>query len=401
MRARRPESNRPVVVKHNEIWTWLCQICHCDRLEEGQNSLVTIAAWAAAGLFGWLGRSVMSVILLVLGILVAGAGLTAIGFGIPINEFSLGTTLIIAGATGAHRRPRPDRSCYRRRASSRASPKACGRVTGAPARAVRPRRGAAAAASAAAGRRCSRAAAEPRIAAAPPHPPVPPPARRRWRPPSATSARPNRAAGGTVGGRGVRRRDRAIAIEHPAGRPAGSLRGSRATRCRCRPNGRRSAGQHARPSRRDRARAEEAARRRALQATRPRSSAQGVAARLPVPLQAGGPPGAEARTSTRSGPPSGPPRHSARPRDAEPQVRGAGIGETHRPGRPRRTTPRRACARAAPAPRAAVVAILKSGVVDGMAYTLYADGSIEAKLPHGTVRFGSIAELRAHIETNS
>jgi hypothetical protein len=50
-------------------------------------------------------------------------------------------------------------------------------------------------------------------------------------------------------------------------------------------------------------------------------------------------------------------------------------------------------------PRAA--AILKSGVVDGMAYTLYADGSIEAKLPHGTVRFGSIAELRSHIEHNS
>ena len=47
------------------------------------------------------------------------------------------------------------------------------------------------------------------------------------------------------------------------------------------------------------------------------------------------------------------------------------------------------------------VAILKSGVVDGMAYPLYADGSIEAQLPHGTVRFGSIAELRAHIENNS
>jgi hypothetical protein len=46
------------------------------------------------------------------------------------------------------------------------------------------------------------------------------------------------------------------------------------------------------------------------------------------------------------------------------------------------------------------VAILKSGVVDGMAYTLYADGSIEAQLPQGTVRFGSIAELRAHIENN-
>jgi hypothetical protein len=46
------------------------------------------------------------------------------------------------------------------------------------------------------------------------------------------------------------------------------------------------------------------------------------------------------------------------------------------------------------------VTILKSGVVDGMAYTLYADGSIEAQLPQGTVRFGSIAELRAHIESN-
>lgn len=42
--------------------------------------------------------------------------------------------------------------------------------------------------------------------------------------------------------------------------------------------------------------------------------------------------------------------------------------------------------------------VLKSGVVDGLAYTLYTDGSIEAKLPDGTVRFGSIAELRAHIE---
>ena len=46
-------------------------------------------------------------------------------------------------------------------------------------------------------------------------------------------------------------------------------------------------------------------------------------------------------------------------------------------------------------------AVLKSGVVDGMAYTLYTDGSIEAKLPEGTVRFASVAELRAHIESNS
>jgi hypothetical protein len=50
-------------------------------------------------------------------------------------------------------------------------------------------------------------------------------------------------------------------------------------------------------------------------------------------------------------------------------------------------------------PRAA--AILKSGVVDGMGYTLYVDGSIEAELPQGTLRFASINELRSHIAKNS
>jgi hypothetical protein len=49
-------------------------------------------------------------------------------------------------------------------------------------------------------------------------------------------------------------------------------------------------------------------------------------------------------------------------------------------------------------PDRSVVSILKSGVVEGMAYTLYSDGSIEAQLPGGTLRFGSITELRNHIE---
>jgi hypothetical protein len=53
---------------------------------------------------------------------------------------------------------------------------------------------------------------------------------------------------------------------------------------------------------------------------------------------------------------------------------------------------------AASQPRA--VAILKSGVVDGMGYTLYVDGSIEAELPQGTLRFASIEELRSHLEKN-
>jgi hypothetical protein len=44
------------------------------------------------------------------------------------------------------------------------------------------------------------------------------------------------------------------------------------------------------------------------------------------------------------------------------------------------------------------VTVLKSGVVDGMAYSLFSDGSIEAQLPEGTMRFGSIDELRAHLD---
>jgi len=54
-------------------------------------------------------------------------------------------------------------------------------------------------------------------------------------------------------------------------------------------------------------------------------------------------------------------------------------------------------AEAAPEP----VSVLKSGVVDGMAYTLYSDGSIEAQLPQGMLRFGSITELRNHIEQSA
>jgi hypothetical protein len=44
------------------------------------------------------------------------------------------------------------------------------------------------------------------------------------------------------------------------------------------------------------------------------------------------------------------------------------------------------------------VTVLKSGVVDGMAYSLYSDGSIEAQMPEGMMRFASIGELRAHLD---
>ncbi len=54
-----------------------------------------------------------------------------------------------------------------------------------------------------------------------------------------------------------------------------------------------------------------------------------------------------------------------------------------------------------PAVATAPVSVLKSGVVEGMAYTLYSDGSIEAQLPQGTLRFGSISALRNHIENSA
>jgi hypothetical protein len=53
---------------------------------------------------------------------------------------------------------------------------------------------------------------------------------------------------------------------------------------------------------------------------------------------------------------------------------------------------------AAPNEEPPAVTVLKSGVVDGMAYSLYSDGSIEAQMPEGMMRFASIDELRAHLD---
>ena len=82
------------------------------------------------------------------------------------------------------------------------------------------------------------------------------------------------------------------------------------------------------------------------------------------------------------------------------------------PATPRRPPPRSPStfADAAPPPPApeppppaeqAPVTVLKSGVVDGMAYSLYSDGSIEAQMPEGMMRFASIDELRAHLDQRS
>jgi len=71
------------------------------------------------------------------------------------------------------------------------------------------------------------------------------------------------------------------------------------------------------------------------------------------------------------------------------------------PPQRRSARPPAAPANGAPAPggdHPAGVTVLKSGVVDGMAYSLYSDGSIEAQMPEGMMRFASIDELRAHLD---
>jgi hypothetical protein len=44
--------------------------------------------------------------------------------------------------------------------------------------------------------------------------------------------------------------------------------------------------------------------------------------------------------------------------------------------------------------------VYRSGVIDGMAYTLFMDGSIQAELPQGTVKFISVDELQKHLLGN-
>jgi hypothetical protein len=124
------------------------------------------------------------------------------------------------------------------------------------------------------------------------------------------------------------------------------------------------------------------------------------------------------------------PRIAARGRSAEPGASGNSFGEPGGAARPTRSsrgeiplvlaprerslerpaepgaTERREVARSAErpnerppgAPRGQpTAAILKSGVIDGMAYTIYSDGSIEAELPQGTMRFTTFEELRVYL----
>ena len=82
------------------------------------------------------------------------------------------------------------------------------------------------------------------------------------------------------------------------------------------------------------------------------------------------------------------PRRPARAQPAPPEPRGgirAGAEIPDRPAPPR-------------ADEEPAVTVIKSGIVDGMAYSLYSDGSIEAQMPEGMMRFASIDELRDHLD---
>ncbi len=80
-----------------------------------------------------------------------------------------------------------------------------------------------------------------------------------------------------------------------------------------------------------------------------------------------------------------PQRRSARPPPSAPETSASAAPERGAPLPPSEPPP-------------PGVTVLKSGVVDGMAYSLYSDGSIEAQMPEGLMRFASLDELTAHID---
>ena len=343
--------------------------------------MVTIAAGSRCSETGWTGRASMSVILLILGILVAGAGIVTIGFGIPINEFNLGNTLIVSGtiavATGLILI-----GLYA----------AVDQLTQI-ARALRPRAGA-------------RPALQPQAAEA-----AMPAAARQAQFPLPVQVQ------GTGQGQAP------VQVKAPMpSRPAIFARQKAEDR----------AGEAA-PADAAPALSFSAIERLRSSMARPDRKAGDVAGVKDDPYAQGEP--AEAVSDATTGAsgangaaPAGgaaeavkkPPLDflfRSKPREPQPEAfdavwpkRGsrrdeqADAGESAKIASAEMPAERPSASEAPPAwapDEARPAAILKSGVVDGMAYTLYADGSIEAQLPQGTVRFGSIAELRSHIENNS
>jgi hypothetical protein len=131
-----------------------------------------------------------------------------------------------------------------------------------------------------------------------------------------------------------------------------------------------------------------------------RERAQGRGAELPAPDVRPGPPDVPPALDPSEAPPAtfddawpkieraraseAPPRRTGRTPSAPAEPSAAPAADRYPP--------------AAPAEQQPPVTVLKSGVVDGMAYSLYSDGSIEAQMPEGMMRFASIDDLRAHLD---
>jgi hypothetical protein len=140
------------------------------------------------------------------------------------------------------------------------------------------------------------------------------------------------------------------------------------------------------PTRFDAPEAEERPR-RPVREERPPSDAS--MARRPVPPAAAAPERFDAIRPSEYRNPDISDAEGAPPAEA-PLAAGTGAGDVKSPP----LSPGDAAGSAAIRP----VRILKSGMINDVAYTLFSDGSIETQTPAGALRFGSIDEFRRHLE---
>jgi hypothetical protein len=290
----------------------------------------------------------MMFVMLVAGIGLVLAGLLAIGFGIPIKEFSTGNTLIIAGVIGVCTGAimvalwiavRELKNIARRLGAGVAE--ARGEATVRP---VLPVAAAQDSAAAGGGFPAAEQAGGPGPFAAAAPPPFPPAAPPPWQ-------------------------NEAVLRDHPIPEPMHPEPPPSASKPK----------------------------RNLLFSSTSRKERERAQARAGEPL-----PPDLLSSDLRPRPPTVPPVETAEPppppfEDAWPKAERAKPGESPLQRRGGRLPPTPAEANGGP-PRPEEVTVLKSGVVDGMAYSLYSDGSIEAQMPEGMMRFASIDELRAHLD---
>jgi hypothetical protein len=300
----------------------------------------------------------MSLLMLILGALIAAGGVLMIGFGVPINEFSLGNTLIIAGTTAfvggfiiialavATRQLRLLTDALKMPAVPRESGMAPEMAEMVP----------------------------PTARMTTPRPSFPPRTQ-----PELPATEPFGGDFETFPGEGPTEGQGAEQYQERQERPLPGFLPSALRRASEQPQ--REEDYAPRPPRH--AQAPEPADRMATRPSRP-----AVAPRTDAAPKGSESPAASAFDAIW-------PAEPRTPRGPEPRRADAMPAQTAAPARA--VTPPVAQRSGEPTP----VSILNSGVVDGMAYTLYTDGSIEAELAEGVVRFGSIEELRNHLEKSA